>query len=302
MKKFLASLLLAASVWLALMILPLAIRTALWQRRAAELYSVPDGVEVLCIGNSHTGCTWSEDAEFGFMKAWRSGRAFPFAAMRLMEFDRLGQLDGVKVCIMDCDRTTFAAMTEKKIRQGYSESFAQFFRYLGLSPLPAVELLADAAMKWFKEWPLPDGAGGRPADDRRWTERTAAERAGNIAREYSPEVWNSVRPVAGADANVLMMARRAQEICDRHGIRLVLFAAPVTSDNPERTCPEVYSRELDALVGRLRAAGVEYLDLRAACPDEWFRDCHHLSAEGSRAFTRKFIEETLDKQTRDAEK
>ena len=295
MKKFLASLLLAASVWLALMILPLAIRTALWQRRAAELYSVPDGVEVLCIGNSHTGCTWSEDAEFGFMKAWRSGRAFPFAAMRLMEFDRLGQLDGVKVCIMDCDRTTFAAMTEKKIRQGYSEAFPLFWRYLGRAPLSRADLLTDAALKWFRKWPKPEKKDARPSDKKAWTDRTVEERTRNIAKEYAPEVWNANRPVKDVDDLLFDLACVAQEVCDRHGIRLILFAAPVVSENPERTQPEVYSRELDALIARIRAAGIEYQDLRAACPDAWFRDAHHLSSAGADAFTGEFCKKVLNR-------
>ena len=92
MKKFLKNLLLAAAIWFIVMFLPLIVRTALWQGRAAEIFTLPAHTEVLCIGNSHTGCTWSDAPAFAFHKEWRSGRGFLFAVLRLLEFERRGQL------------------------------------------------------------------------------------------------------------------------------------------------------------------------------------------------------------------
>ena len=295
MKKFLKNLLLAAAIWFIVMFLPLIVRTALWQGRAAEIFTLPPHTEVLCIGNSHTGCTWSDAPAFAFHKEWRSGRGFLFAVLRLLEFERRGQLDGVKVCLMDCDRTARVGLSEKKIRQGYSEAFPLFWRYLGRAPLSRADLLTDAALKWFRKWPKPEKKDARPSDKKAWTDRTDEERARNIAKEYAPEVWNANRPVKDVDDLLFNLACVAQEVCDRHGIRLILFAAPVVSENPERTQPEVYSRELDALIARIRAAGIEYQDLRAACPDAWFRDAHHLSSAGADAFTGEFCKKVLNR-------
>ena len=290
MKKFIEKLSLAAVFAFALTAVPLCVRTTLWQRKAADVYQVPAGTEVLCIGNSHTGCTWSKAPEFGLRIAWRSDRCFLFSVLRLMEFERLGQLDGIKVVIMDCDWTSVHSFTEEKIRHGFRQEFPSFFRYLALTPVSSADIVMDAVAKWHRKWRFFEQ---RPTDDVPWTGRTAEEKAVHLANAYSPSALKELKTLKNADGLTYELVMRAKAICDRHGIRLVLFASPLVSENPERTQPALYSRSLEALIGRIKALGIDYLDFRAAVSDDQFRDATHLSCEGSYNFTRQFCDTIL---------
>jgi len=103
----------------------------------------------------------------------------------------------------------------------------------------------------------------------------------DIASDEYPHNWQN---------QILDRVRDMKARCDRHGVRLILFAAPLASDCDERTNPGTWALVTE-FATRVRALGVEYYDFRLACPDEKFRDAGHLLRSSSYEFTKRFYAE-----------
>jgi hypothetical protein len=81
--------------------------------------------------------------------------------------------------------------------------------------------------------------------------------------------------------------------CDSIGTKVLLVGAPVTSAFRTAYTPEIdaaYHAYLDDVV---RKHGCRFLDYRDRVPSALFEDAHHLSAEGSRYFSRLLAREAL---------
>ena len=80
--------------------------------------------------------------------------------------------------------------------------------------------------------------------------------------------------------------------CDKRGIRLIFFAAPLASDSLDRNIPFVH-QSISSVAEKIRMMGVEYYDYRMALPDNKFRDAEHLLPSSAYGFTKKFYEDVL---------
>ena len=77
-----------------------------------------------------------------------------------------------------------------------------------------------------------------------------------------------------------------KRLCDAHGIRLILFAGPLVKEHPLRG---TYRGLLDSWKAFCKGRGVEYWDLRDEMPDELFYDIDHLSDEGRKLISKKYL-------------
>ncbi|MBR1870964.1 MAG: hypothetical protein IJ802_03985 [Kiritimatiellae bacterium] len=283
MKRFLCNLFAIAGGFVAIVAGWLAVRTWLWQDDVRNVFALPAGTEALMIGNSHVGCTWAEDSRYKNRVLWHSGTYLRFALMRLLECERLNDLDAVKILIVNCDQFGGIPDTCAKMRDSFAESFPFAWRYLWLMPADKTALVDK---KLFGDWSISNNP---PATEMPWSERSPAERALNIRNNYYEMLMHFDTAAHECfDPSVFDTISRIKDVCDRHKIRLVLYAAPLVSENPVRMDPARYTPMFDEGAARLRDMGVEFYDFRAAVDDKCFRDCHHLSIEGAQAFTEWF--------------
>lgn len=273
MKKFLAKTVLCAALLLSAMIAILAVRTALWEGRVAAALAIRESTHTLCVGNSHTGCTWEDSKADGVQVVWKSACPIPFAWMRLAEIERRGGFKNVKRVFVDCDMPELG-VDPKRIADETAIQWPLAWRYTfrtsGLAGLRAE--LTPLAVGWV----VREDA---PTDSRCWTDLPLEKRAEEVAGLYGAAATAKSEEEM---VNILDYYNRIREIAVRNNLELHLFLAPLPSDNPQRTLPF-----LDEWIARLRSLGFTVNDYRAVCSDSDFRDCHHLSYRGRLSFSRQ---------------
>ena len=300
MKRFLITVSLAAGLLLLLDVAFVVGRIIVNQSEVDAAFDVPPGTEVIFIGNSHTGCTFVEAPEFRNWVLWRSSASFALQYIRFREFERRGVLErGVKAVVMDCDRPTMNGCCFDGIRFDVKGTYPCSWRYLMQMPMSALALVTEILLYPNRDFWLRQSS---PADSIDWVTRmngwTKEERdyylkdEENFGRLPSND-WDSetVFPKNWRkwfDEKLLDMKVR----CEKQGVRLVLFAAPVSSQSSDRTNPRVYQNVSD-VAARVRELGIEYYDFRTACPDNQFRDAGHLLRRSACDFTKKFYAEVL---------
>lgn len=84
----------------AVLAVALPVRLALAEGRLEQITAIPDGVEVLAIGNSHVQCTWDVRPEYKNRIVYQSSMPLTAQYFLLKEFERRGALDKIKVLIM----------------------------------------------------------------------------------------------------------------------------------------------------------------------------------------------------------
>ena len=78
--------------------------------------------------------------------------------------------------------------------------------------------------------------------------------------------------------------REMDEICKRHGIRFVVFKAPLLPDY-ERNLPEEALRQMEGYEKRLRDMGIRYLKPQVELDERHFFDDVHLVKSSAEIFT-----------------
>lgn len=276
MKRFLINLFLVGGLCIVAIASIVAIRLLWWQGEARKLLAIRPSTKVLCIGNSHTGCTWGDSEEDGIQVSWVSASSLPFYWVRLAEIERInGGLGNVKTVVVDCCGPSRNIREADMLRVSVS-LFPIVCRHLSDLPINRFKLLRRLLLPLSEDWALLESA---PRDDRNWTRLTAEERKDEIE-----EIYNAPKPPLpeNADEILLEYLKRICDICDRHGIRLECFFAPLPSDNPQRNSPM-----LDEWKQRLESENYHVYDFRDACSDDLFRDSHHLSYKGRLLFTKE---------------
>ena len=276
----------------------LVVRFIRIQPQVEALFTLPPDVKVVCIGSSHTGCTWTESSEFRNRVLWDSAQSLLPSYLRFLELERRGELDSsVSVCIIDCDLPAMWNMTRHRLGKQIYNNLPFAWRYLNLVPLSNGEVLAAVASRVARRFSIQDNP---PAETIPWTQRTSEERTsviGNPPKIYDVPCDDPDFPPGWKDY-LLAIIRDLKTRCKKHHIRLILFASPLTSDHPMRH-PGPWTDALADLIGKIRDLDIEYLDCRATCPDDWFRDCDHLLPSASRHFTERFWNEHLPEVVRE---
>ena len=296
MRKFVIQSIAATGLLLAVDVAVVAARVALAQKDVAAAFTVPPESVAVFIGNSHTGCTFTEAPEFRNRVVWRSATGFALHYLRFLELERRGAFDGnVKACVVDCDSPSLVNCSRKSATKDFLNMLPLTWRYWNRTLLTKGEILRAVLTHpgngfGFRETP--------PPEVQNWATRRAEERANlqkprdanahpfqlaDIASDEYPPDWQ---------ARVLDMIRDMKARCDRHGVRLILFASPLANDAAERTNPDSWTLVTE-FATHVRALGVEYCDFRTACADEKFRDAGHLLRSSSYEFTKRFYAEVL---------
>ena len=278
MKRFLINLPLVGGLCVAALASIVAIRLLWWQGEARKLLAIRPSTKVLCIGNSHTGCTWEDSEEDGIQVSWVSASSLPFYWVRLAEMECInGGLGNVRTIMIDCCGPSRGIREEDMLRVSVS-LFPIVCRHVPELPVNQLKLLRRLMLPLNQDWSLLDSA---PRDQRNWTRLTADERKKEIDEIYN--VPKAPLP-ENADEILLWYLKRIRDICNRYGIRLVCFFAPLPSDNPQRNSPM-----LDEWKRLLESENYHVYDFRDACPDDFFRDSHHLSYKGRLLFTKEVM-------------
>lgn len=260
----------------AFMALAISIRLCLWLCNS-QCMGGRNNTRILCVGNSHTGCTWVDNEELGIEVQYTSGTPLPFYWVRLAEMDRLGKLENIKVLVLDCCGPSRNVSEENMLRVAV-RLFPLTWRYLDELPVDMCKVLKRLLLPIGQEWCVSDVA---LEDERKWTSIPDAERKAEIDKTFN--TTGRVYP-DNRDEIVLEYLSRIDKLCKRHGIRLALIFSPLPSENPQRN-----SDDMTIWKSRLESAGYKLYDLRGACTDDYFRDCHHLSSKGRRLFTKEWI-------------
>ena len=281
MKRFVLTLISAAV--LGVLVVALSLTFQIWHGQAAttKAFTIPHGTRILCLGSSHTGCTWQEGD--GVYSIWLNGSAFVFSLMRLKEMERLGQLKTIKYCLVDADYEGLCGrMQEKHVEETTLQSAYFVWRYLDF--LPAAE--------WKYVWAALTWLGHRRDF------KSSLPGGGNIYKSLSDKMRDNLLKEAesvilcetATSQSIVAVNRRIldemKRLCDAHGIHLILFAGPLVKGHPLRG-----SRRdlLDGWKAFCKERGVEYWDLRDEMPDELFYDIDHLSDEGRKLISKKYL-------------
>ena len=281
MKRFAITLLCA--VLLGTVVVSSSLLVQIWhgQNAVKNAFAVPAGTKLLCLGSSHTGCTWQESD--GVHSVWLNGSAFVFSLMRLKEMERLGQLKGIRCCIVDADYEGLCGrLKEKNIEETFLRSVYYAWRYMDFLP----------GEKWKYVWSAITWLGHRRDF------KSSTPREGNIYEGLSDERRSKLMNQAAEElkhgddtsSSITEANKRTldemKHLCDAHGIRLVLFASPLVKDHPMRGA---WRGLLDGWKDYCKEQNVEYWDLRDEMPDELFYDIDHLSDQGRKMISKKYL-------------
>lgn len=291
MKKFLIKVFYSGIACAVVLVLIPIVRVMIAQGKLDEVFSVPEGTKVLCIGNSHTGCTWYEAPEFKNRVLWTSASSFATHYMRFREFERRGFLDsGVRYCILDCDGSGMSGFSIGGLKKRFAYDLPFAWRYANCLPVGIGDLALYVLNHTSQDFSFDEVPPGQVPD---WTTRTKEEQESNIIGQYGKirSDWKNGYPDGWQNA-FLWMVEDIKRRCDAHGVRLICFAAPLASASPARTDRMIWERE-SQMIERVKAIGVEYYDFRLECADNEFRDSHHLLRNSSYEFTQRFFHDVL---------
>ena len=229
---------------------------------------------------------------------WNHGNGFPLHYVCFLELERRGAFDrGVKVCVVDCDKPSLDGFKTQAIYEKMLTSLPFAWRHLTALPISLWEAIVEVFSHASWKFAI---AGELPENDRVWTELSEARQQAFFAHNYgaswqTPAAWDSEAYPADWQMRFYEMVADMKARCDRHGVRLILFASPLASQDPGRSIPGI-ARRISDVAAHVREMGVEYYDYRTACPDDQFRDAGHLLRSSAYEFTKKFYAEVL-KQT-----
>lgn len=262
------------------------VRLVCWQSRVKQVFTVRPETEVICIGSSHTGCTWAERSDYKNQLYWNSMNSIPLAVLRLRELARQNDLSHVRVCMVDFDVMGFCDL--RFMDEVFVSQFPFTWRYLSDAPW------TGRPLKLFIErpgasWAISDYV---PSDTTAWSERSDTERREHLERVYcgDRQQLNKLLEYPRWRDIVRGSVKELHDICKAHQIHLILFSSPVVSQSPDRTDPD-RNRVLQEMVAEVKKMGIDYKDYRAAMSDCDFRDSNHLLPNAAERFTQKVFDE-----------
>ena len=256
-----------------------------------DVYSLDQQTKIIFIGNSHTGKSWKENAAYRNKVLWRSSECFLFSEMRLAELERRNQLGNIEVCVMNFDGPSMTFFNDDKICQDVLSEAPVAIHHLDIFPTSLIRLFVAALESANVSFCIQEQ---NPEPTKNWISRTNEEKSAHLKRVYEcfPSDWSATYYTKNWEELLIGSVERVRAICNRNGIRLIFFAAPLVKDNPELVDVKRYEK-IDSMIQRVKNMGIEFYDLRRFCPDSQFMDSHHLHDEGAGELTRHFLSTIL---------
>lgn len=285
MKKFVFRLL-TISVAIVLIVIGAHLAAVLrLQDRVDKVYSFgDDGADILFVGSSEIGCSIEESARFHNRCIWLSSTVPQSFQMRLNELNSRNQLEKIKVCIVPFSMSIIIRQNPDNFKWAWYQELPISWRYVGMFPCSWMEFGSYVACNL--RWPFPLSVSdhppqrpplaGFPANFRqRQFDRFARELGAlSLPDEVMPR-WRE---------NLLACYLDMQVVCRRNGVRFIVLYSPFLP-SARKFVPEVCWRETEDFVRKLRAAGVEVIDLPLKLDENHFIDYVHLVPESASYYT-----------------
>ena len=285
MVRFVSRLALLAAILLMVIIGMHAV--AIWnmQDDVKAAYKIVPSTEVLFLGSSQVGCSIDEDAErvYNLSKLWVSETITPSCLMRLKELERRGQLDGLKTVVVPFNVNSVTAQTKKGYLWAWYLELPVAWRYMDMLPYGKLDLA------WYMlcnlRFPFRMLLEEVPPEREALAERPEAYRK-KVISVFKKDA-QACSGLAG-EQNLLDLLfgayREMDEICKRHGIRFVVYKAPLLPAF-ERNLPVETQNRIAAYERRLRDMHIEYVKPQIELDERHFFDAVHLTMPGAKLFT-----------------
>ena len=285
MVRFVSRLALLAAILLMVIVGMHAV--AIWnmQDDVEAIYTVDPSTEVLFLGSSQVGCSIDEDEDkvYHLRKIWASYTIVPSCLMRLRELERRGQLDHLKTVVAPFNVNSVSAQNKKEYLGAWYRELPVSWRHMDLLPYSRLELAwyvlcnlrYPFMMVLAEEPPEREGLASRPEAYRNKVLATFRQNARETRACGSAPEW---------EERLFGAYREMDEICKRHGIRFVVYKAPLLSEF-ERNLPVETQSQIAAYEQRLRDMRIEYVKPKVELDERYFFDDVHLVKPGAKLFT-----------------
>ena len=283
MKRFLARLALLAVIMLLVIVVMHVVAIWRMQDELEAVYTVAPSTEVLFLYSSQVGCSIAEDPTGRVRKLWVSETIAPSCLMRLKELERRGQLDHLKAVVVPFGIHLVMGQSESGYLWAWYLELPVSWRYLDMLPYGRLDLV------WYMlrnlRFPFPMSLSESPPDRQALADRPAVYRKKMLAqfRREAREV-QACGTCPDWERRLFDAYREMDEICKRHGIRFVVFKAPLLPDY-ERNIPEDERNRMFAYEQRLRDMDIEYITPQVSLDERHFFDDRHLVMSSAELFT-----------------
>lgn len=266
-----------------------------------SVYSVKPNAQILCIGASHTGCSFVQTTNGCFKSLWIPSsdvRGCLFIA-RLLEMERRKLLNGFAYCVFETSPFCYMEPHDQSYFDRHFgfwlREFPVNWRFGESKPYYSSDVrLAWELVKFVAESPfsnvfaLPVDTAGVNNTERmiRFVDRPKRWKEERL--EYYLSHYKDY--LAQTDALELRLRGYGvlREICRRNGIQMIVVATPLLSSYRAKVHPEAFERHTRFL-DEMRKAGVWCFDAMDVAPDEDFFDPTHLTSPAAKSFTDKFL-------------
>lgn len=260
---------------------------AIWKMQddAKAVYKIDPLTEVLFLGSSQVGCSIDEDEGrvYNLRKLWVSETITPSCLMRLRELERGGQLDGLKAVVVPFNVNSVTAQTKKGYLWAWYLELPVAWRYMDMLPYGKLDLA------WYMlcnlRFPFRMLLEEVPPERESLAERPEAYRK-KVVSLFKKDAQICSGLVGGQDLLDLLFGsyREMDEICRRHGIRFVVYKAPLLPAF-ERNLPAETQSRIAAYEQRLHDMHIEYVKPQIELDERHFFDAVHLTMPGAKLFT-----------------
>ena len=268
------------------------------QSSVDSVYTLTPAQKYLFLGSSQVGCGIEESANLHNKVLWVSDTTILHALVRLRELDRRKQLRHVKVVAIPFNFVVLQQYSERTLKWGWYQELPVAYRHFDIYPFSLAGFL------------------GYVASNLRWPFHMVAKSAypvGRPAIRQRPEAWrqkflvDSVRSAsqmaygkgccAGWEEMLKNHLIEMKAICDRHGIRFVVFRMPVLPQF-EGAVPDDVLQQEGVWFRFLEGLGCTCVtpNEKNAYDDTKFFDTVHFMEPGTAAFAQDImmrIEEVL---------
>jgi len=284
MKKFILSLLGLALLSVTGIIATYAVMIYRYQPKLTSIYSIAPNQDVLFIGSSQIGCGARRLPKYHHKLIWYMTSTFPTFEIHLRELERRGQLDGVKLLIMNLNNRSLVQLEEENVQRIWHRALPLYWRYWKDYPASRMSFLWYA-MNHFQDvtsFACSDGEEDHyPVTEKDEKEfRTFLAEAAKDARERGVE-----KRLSGYEQMMCDSLVHIKDIADRHGIRAITVAMPVLKEEMDNLNPFEVKR-LESLIAFSSRLGISHYDL-GVFEDGCFFDEVHLTTAGSELFMKR---------------
>ena len=259
------------------------------QSGVEKIYTLDPSTEVLFLGSSQVGCSIDEDEErvYHLRKLWVSETITPSFLMRLKELEHRGQLDNLKTVVVPFNVNSVTCQNKKGYLWAWYLELPVAWRHMDLLPYGKLDLA------WYmlcnQRFPFKMLLQEFPPDRKPLAEGPEAYRK-KIISVFKNDALSCSGLAGGQDMQERLFDayREMDEICRRHGIRFVVYKAPLLPAF-ERNLPEETQNRIAEYERRLHDMHIEYVKPKIELDERYFFDSVHLTMSGAKIFTEELF-------------